>query len=218
MKGFPPGLATDHAAVFDEHHRPDLPQLFAALASDSTHIATALSRIRLSSVDLTSASFASIEGIRVLLAELNALQLDAEAVAVQADPRRAPRVAVLRSMLESGRLEVRAAPLGGWSPDFTVFHSVQGPRWLLTGHHWFDRPFPHRGPAIASIHQGDGAARAAKRYDELWGSRARRRARGVEHSRQSLSHRGVGSGWGWLTLSGGRTLFIPRAPRRADPA
>ena len=39
---------------------------------------------------------------------------------------------------------------------------------MLSGFHWFERPYPHRGPALASLHVGEAAARAAKRHHELW--------------------------------------------------
>ena len=71
-------------------------------------------------------------------------------------------------MLEGGRLEVRSAPLGGWSPDFTVFVEEEGPCAVLTGFHAFERPYPHRGPALASLHGGDAARMAALSPQELW--------------------------------------------------
>ncbi len=73
-------------------------------------------------------------------------------------------------MLEAGRLEVRSAPLGGWSPDFTVFVDGEGPRAVLVGFHAFERPYPHRGPALASVHGDDAARLAATRHRELWES------------------------------------------------
>ncbi len=140
------------------------------MLTTSVDVAVAVRSVRLSSVDLTQLELSGLESLRVLLAELNAIQLDGEAIAIQADPRKAPRVELLQEMLESGRLEVRAAPLGGWSPDFTVFSEAGGPSAVLTGSHWFDRPYPHRGPALASLHRGDAARLAARRHHELWGS------------------------------------------------
>src|SRR5690606_38328816 len=67
-----------------------------------------------------------------------------------------------------GAAEVRSAPLGGWSPDFSVFHSEAGPSAVALGFHWFERPFPHRGPAFASIHGPAEAALALRRFEELW--------------------------------------------------
>lgn len=163
-----PGLPFDHAALIDERGRPDFRDVFGAYAGRSIDIATAITRVRLSAVDLTELQLSDLEHFRVLVSELNALQLDGEAHAIQADPKKAPRVDLLRTMLESGRLEVRAAPLGGWSPDFTVFSTADGPRAVLCGHHWFERPFPHRGPALASLHHGDAARLAARRHSDLW--------------------------------------------------
>jgi hypothetical protein len=71
-------------------------------------------------------------------------------------------------MLEDGRLEVRSAPLGGWSPDFSVFADGDGPFALLVGGHWFDRPYPHRGPAFGALLLDDAPRRGARRHQELW--------------------------------------------------
>lgn len=163
-----PGLTPSPAVLFDERVRPDFRDVFGTFASRAVDIATAMGRVRLSAVDLTRLDLDRLQSFRVLVSELNAIQLDGEAVAIQADPTKAPRVEVLRVMLESGKLEVRAAPLGGWSPDFTVFSEADGPAALLSGYHWFERPYPHRGPALASLHRGDAARLAARRHHELW--------------------------------------------------
>jgi hypothetical protein len=163
-----PGLVPAPASLLDERTRPDFRDVFAALACRAVDIATAVTRVRLAAVDLTDIELSGLSSLRVVVAELRALQLDAEAVAIQADPRRAPRVELLREMLESGRLEVRAAPLAGWSPDFTVFSDANGPWAVLSGYHWFERPFRHRGPAFASLHRADAARLAARRHLDLW--------------------------------------------------
>ena len=99
-----PGLSPSPAVLIDERGRPDFRDVFGALAARSVDVATAITRVRLSTVDLT-AEMDRLEHFRVVVAELNALQLDAEARAIHADPRRAPRVDVLLEMLESGRLD-----------------------------------------------------------------------------------------------------------------
>ena len=111
----------------------------------------------------------SVVHFRVLVAEMNAIQLTAEARGLVNDPARAPRLPLLQRMLESGRLQVRAAPLAGWSPDFTVFADAAGPSAVLTGFHWFERPYPHRGPALSSLHFAEAAKVASRRHEELWG-------------------------------------------------
>lgn len=163
-----PGLSPATAILFDERSRPDFRDVYAALARQSEDIATAITRVRLSTLDLRPDEIEHTRGFRVLVAELNALTLDSEARAIRADPRRSERVGLFRGLLESGRLEIRSAPLGGWTPDFTVFSDASGPGAVLTGFHWFERPFPHRGPALGTIHFGDAARLAAKRHAEAW--------------------------------------------------
>jgi len=163
-----PGLVPSRAVLMDERTRPDFRDVFGSLASRSTDIATAVTRVRLSTVDLSRAEIGSVGSFRVLVAELNALSLDAEARVIRSDPRRAARVRLFRELLQDGKLEVRSAPLSGWSPDFTVFSGEDGPTAVLAGFHWFERPYPHRGPALATLHYGDAARLAARRHLELW--------------------------------------------------
>ncbi len=168
MEPLLPGLRSASAVLIDERSRPDFRDVFGALAQRSSEIATAVTRVRLSTLDLDAADVAGVKSFRVLVAELNALTLGGEARLIQADARRAPRVELFRHLLEAGRLEIRSAPLAGWSPDFTVFSQSNGPGAVLTGFHWFERPYPHRGPALSALHFGDAARLAARRHQELW--------------------------------------------------
>jgi hypothetical protein len=163
-----PGLVPERAVILDERHRPDFRDVFGALARRSNEIVAAVTRVRLSTVDLSPAELKGLRSFRVLISEVSAHTLDAEAFGLLHQPRRAPNVRMLTTMLGEGRLEVRAAPLGGWSPDFTVFSEAAGPTAVLTGFHWFERPYPHRGPALASLHGADAARLARARHDELW--------------------------------------------------
>ncbi|MDX1645554.1 MAG: hypothetical protein R3304_00315 [Longimicrobiales bacterium] len=163
-----PGLALAPAVLVDEHRRPDFRDIFIAALRHSSDVAVAVTRVRLSTLDLEPSDLAGVESMRVLVVELNALTLDAEARLLHADPRNALRVSLYRALLESGRLEVRSAPLGGWSPDFSVFSGPDGPWSVLCGKHWFQRPHPHRGPALSMLHLGDGAKLLARRHGEIW--------------------------------------------------
>lgn len=163
-----PGLDPSPAIVFDERRRPDFRDVFGALARRSTDVVTAVTRIRLTTLDLGREELARLTSVRVLLCELSALRLEAEAHAVAHQPARSPNLRLLTNLLEDGRLQVRSAPLGGWSPDFTVFSDTTGPRWLLAGFHAFERPYPHRGPALAFLAGPEGARLAAARHHELW--------------------------------------------------
>jgi hypothetical protein len=168
MQPILPGLSPSPAVLFDERGRPDFRDVFGALASAASDIATAVTRVRLSTVDLSTRELERVEHFRVLVAEMNALQLDSEARGLQADPRRAPNAERLQGLLESGRLEIRSAPLAGWSPDFTVFSGPGGPTAVLVGFHSFERPYPHRGPALAAVHGEEAARLAARRHEDAW--------------------------------------------------
>ncbi|MGY8778106.1 MAG: hypothetical protein ACKVIN_08280 [Longimicrobiales bacterium] len=162
------GLVPSPAVLLDERSRPDFRDVFGHMVQASSDIAVAVTRVRLSTLDLDRGDLAKVQSLRVLVAELNALTLDSEARLIRADARRAPRVKLFRGLLEEGRLEVRSAPLGGWSPDFTVFSNEKGPQSVVTGFHWFERPYPHRGPALGAIHFADAALLAARRHAEVW--------------------------------------------------
>ena len=166
-----PGVTSSGPAVFFDERAPSgFRQTFITLVRRSVDVSVAVTRVRLSTLDLEWDDLATVQSLRVLVTELNALTLDAEARLIQADPVRAARVALYRRLLESGRLEVRSAPLGGWSPDFTVFSGAGGPSAVLCGRHWFERPYPHRGPAFAGVHFGDAPRLAARRHQAVWES------------------------------------------------
>lgn len=170
MHIFPRGVAPSPGTLLDERSRPDFRDVFGRLAGRSDAVSVAVTRVRITTVDLTREELALVSSLRVLVAELSALRLDGEARALRTEPRRSGNVVHLLEMLESGRLEVRSAPLGGWSPDFTVFASGGAAHSVLTGFHWFERPYPHRGPALASLHAGDAAGLAAERFEDIWSS------------------------------------------------
>jgi hypothetical protein len=154
--------------LLDERGRPDFRDVFGALARRSTLILTAVTRVRLSTVDLSQEEVRRLRKMRVLISEVSAVQLDSEAKSLLLQPHRAPNVHLLALLLEQDRLEVRSAPLGGWSPDFTVFYDDERPIALISGFHAFERPYPHRGPALLSVHGPEGARLASRRHREVW--------------------------------------------------
>lgn len=164
----PPPSAPPSSRLLDERSDPDFRRLFGELTREACELQVALTRVRLSGVDLRDRELRSVRAIRLLLGEVNAVVLGAEAAAIQADPGRRANLEVLVRLFREERLEVRSAPLAGWSPDFTVFNGQQGPRSVLVGPHWFSRPFPYRGPAFASLHGPRAARRASVRFEELW--------------------------------------------------
>lgn len=128
----------------------------------------AILRVRLGAVDLSAGELRGIHRLRVLVAEVNAQTVEGEAYALVMDPLKRKNLTRVLTLLQTGVMEIRSAPLGGWSPDFTVFSEDQGPHSLLMGLHWFHRPFPHRGPAWAARFGAKEASRAHARFKELW--------------------------------------------------
>lgn len=156
--------------LLDERERPDIRDLFGSLCRSALEVDVAVARIRLGALDLGAEELGGLRRIRVVLAEVNAVRLGSEADAALADPGRSRNVHLLVRLFGEGRLELRAAPLAGWSPDFSVFSGARGAEALLVGTHWFQRPYPHPGPALASLHRGEEAGRGARRFAELWAS------------------------------------------------
>lgn len=154
--------------LFDERSDPDFRAVFGRLLRDATHVDVALNRIRLSTLDLEADEMEGLRRLRVLLAQVNATTLSAEAHGMLLGPRRGRTLRHLTDLLDQGVVQVRAAPLGGWSPDYTVFRGPEGARAVLLGLHWLERPFPHRGPALAGLHGPRGARLAGRRFDESW--------------------------------------------------
>jgi hypothetical protein len=154
--------------LIDERSDPDFRTLFGTLTENAVRIDVAVTRIRLGAVDLSSRETRSVEELRVLVAEVNASIMSTEVATVLVDERRATNIRLLARLIGEKRLSVRSAPLAGWAPDFSVFHGRSGPSALLLGPHWFERPYPHHGPAFASLHGAAGAALAGERFERLW--------------------------------------------------
>ncbi len=163
-----PPVSRHPPALLDERSEPDFRRVFTSLLGRASATWSALTRVRLAGLDLREREVRRDGSLRVLLAQvgIHDLRLDADAALSDAD--RGESIRLLVRLVREGRLEVRSAPLAGWTPDFTVFHRAGGPWALLAGHHWFSRPYPHRGPAFASLHGSGAALRAAARFMEVW--------------------------------------------------
>jgi hypothetical protein len=155
-------------ALVDERSPIPFRTLFGRLLSNSTELDTAILRVRLSGVDLSERELAGLHRLRILVAEINAKTLEEEAFALFMDPGKRETLGRIQGLLHGGRLELRSAPLAGWSPDFSVFSDPSGPRALFLGLHWMLRPFPHRGPAWLACFGPQEAHRAHRRFEELW--------------------------------------------------
>ena len=171
--------------LLDERSRPDFRDLYGRHAAAAASLCAAVRRVRLGGIDLEAEEIGRLQSLRLLVGEANALDLSAEADTLAADPSRRARLSMLAALLDDGRLEVRVAPLAGWSPDFSVFLppsdvSGGGARGappgpirshapiLMVGTHWFERPFPHPGPALGAVFHGEPALVAFRRFEETW--------------------------------------------------
>jgi hypothetical protein len=161
-------VASGFPRLLDERSRPGFREVFGRLLSKSKAVDTAILRIRLAAVDLSGPEIQSLERLRVVVAEVNAQTVGEEAYALLMDPDRRQNLERVLRLLQSGTMEIRCAALAGWSPDFTVFSGHDEPEAVLLGLHWFQRPFPHRGPAWAMACGPDEARRAKARFRELW--------------------------------------------------
>lgn len=154
--------------LIDERSDPNFRDVYGLLARRSGTLDAAVSRIRLSGLDLRPEELRKLERIRVLLTEVNGLTLRSEAEACLADPNKASNLTNLVELMEKGIIAVRSAPLAGWAPDFSLFGRKGRPWMVLVGLHWFARPYPHGGPALASLHGPEAATRTARRFSTLW--------------------------------------------------
>lgn len=160
--------APSPAWLLDEESQPDFRTVYGRLARKAHRIDVAIRKIRLAGVSLGREELGAPATIRLILAEIDVLTMASEAESLAARPSGRWRLELIIRLLETGALDVRSAPLGGWAPDFTVFSGTESAHFTLVGPHWFERPYPHRGPAVAAVHRGAGARRLARRFRQIW--------------------------------------------------
>ncbi len=154
--------------LIHDRSRRSLRTVYRDLAREARRIDAAVDRIRLSGIDLAYEELASVEELRVLITEINAAALKFEAEAILADPQRGDNLRVVVRLLAEERLRVRCAPLLDWAPNFSVFVGPRGRCDLLLGVHWFQIPYPSRGPALAVVHRGGQGDAVRARFQEMW--------------------------------------------------
>lgn len=154
--------------LLDEVSGPRLRAVWGGRLARARAADVAVTRVRLATLDFSEREVARVRRLRVVVAELSAFALDGEARALRDTARGRAALERILALLEEGRVAVRSAPLGGWSPDFTVFHGAREPRLALVGPHRFEPAGPLQGPLFVSIHGRRGAERAARRFEALW--------------------------------------------------
>jgi hypothetical protein len=161
------------STLLDDRSIPDFRDHYLRLMQSASEVCVAASRIRLGGLQIDAEDLLAPRRIQVLLVEMSGITLAMEAERLAEHPRARDRLATLVRLIDENRLSIRSCPLGGWSPDFSVFESrLTGSGFerftLLVGPHWMDRPYPHRGPALTSLHSGEPAERVRQRFGQLW--------------------------------------------------
>ncbi len=147
--------------LMDEEARPTVRERFGAAMAGAVSMDVAVARIRLAALDLTERELGGVRRCRLLLGELDASTLLDAAESETARDR-------LRAFAGSGRLEVRSAGLGAWSPDFCVSRGTAGVV-SMVGAIYFGNPRLLTGPAFTLVSaEEDWAALLSVRFDALW--------------------------------------------------
>ena len=157
-------------ALFDERRTAGFRFRFQRELGRALHVDSALEELRLGELSPAALRGLTRCTLRVVTVSLPATRVAEEARALSGSLRGRLILERVSLLLESGRLQLRVTPFGGWCPDFTVFSDERGPRSVIIGGH--DRSssglFP--GPAWG-VHWGRREASAAvHRFEELWES------------------------------------------------
>lgn len=158
--------------LLDDRADPPLRTVLGSLLARATTADFAISRLRLDGLDLAGGELRSIRRCRVLLGRLDARALEEMMGGHERGPVRRHHLHLLKNFLASGRVEVRAAGIVTWNPDFSILgglHSAPASTIALVGAHYFLRPYPIEGAAFTmAITDPEPVRRLHQRFDELW--------------------------------------------------
>jgi hypothetical protein len=160
-------MTHDEIQLFDERTDGGFRVRFGAELESSWGVDLALKRLRLIGLH-PGEELERIRAVRLVLAQVSASALDAEAHALVVRPDARRRIGLFIRLMEQSRMRIRVAPLGGWSPDFSVFSDSRGPRSVLLGLHQFERTHPLPGPVLGARFGRRGALLARARFEEIW--------------------------------------------------
>ncbi|HSK20259.1 MAG TPA: hypothetical protein VK912_13990 [Longimicrobiales bacterium] len=176
------------STLIDDATRPPLRRRIGHLLARCAYAEIAVGHIRLAALDLAEDETRSVRRCRILLGRLEVRALTDFGFT---DPDVEKRMAALLAFLESGRVEIRSAGLGAWSPDFSTYRRPDGAECAcLVGAHYFREPPSPNGPSLTALLTDPySVALALARFETLW-------ARGHDvlepvvsavHKRQSFS-------------------------------
>src|SRR5687768_2944391 len=164
--------AMSSGLLLDEYTTPPLALVIGGLMSSAREADFAVREIRLAGLDLEPRMLAGLEHCRVLLGRLDA-GFHSDALATWCDPARRERLRHMLDFAHSHRLQVRAAGVATWAPDFSVYRGLSAPfdgqhAALLLGAHYFERPYAVSGIALTTLLARPAAVRLAQqRYQQL---------------------------------------------------
>lgn len=152
--------------LLDEATTPGMRVVLGTLLTRADHADVAMAQVRLAHVDLAELELRRVH-CRLLLGHLDVAALSA----LGADtPAAAARLRATARFLDSGRLDIRAAGLLRWKPDFSVFRlpPPQGAV-ALVGAHYFSDPDVTGGPALTCVLRTSASVqRVQRRFEDLW--------------------------------------------------
>lgn len=158
--------------LLDDRSDPPLRAVLGSLLARASTADLAISRMRLDGLDLAGGELSSIRRCRVLLGRLDAQALEEMMGGHERGPARRHHLQHLRNFLASGRVEVRAAGVVTWNPDFSILGGLQAAPAStigLVGAHYFLRPYPIDGAAFTMVlTDAEPVRRLHERFDELW--------------------------------------------------
>jgi hypothetical protein len=153
------------STLIDDRSLPSLRQRIGALLGSCTRADIAVGHIRLAALDLTEPETRHVERCRILLGRLEVRSL----VDFGPDDDAATsRLSELLRFLESGRVEVRSAGIGAWTPDFSVYRGAPDGDACLIGSHYFREPAVEGATFTTFLTDAASVALALERFGELW--------------------------------------------------
>ena len=157
------------SSLIDDASQPSLRVHIGRLLSTCARADIAVGHVRLSALDLAGDETRGIRQCRMLLGRLEARALTDFGFV---DERSDERLHALLDFLDSGRVEIRSAGLGAWSPDFSIYRGLSvgaHDSACLIGAHYFRDPITANGPSFTVLlDDADSVERALGRFEALW--------------------------------------------------
>jgi hypothetical protein len=155
-------------SLIDELAEPPLRFIIGSLLGRCDSADIAVSHMRLAMLDFAESELRRVRRCRILLGRLDARSLGGGSPL----PHDLPTARALLHFVRSDRVEIRAAGLASWAPDFSVYRQVdrpEGKRVCLIGAHYFREPAAVNGPSFTACIDDDVAVDlVCSRFEQIW--------------------------------------------------